>query len=121
MRDQRFRRMAWSGAYRRFRAEEIRRRHWWEVGRVNTVGTRAVGAFVLGALIGFAAGNGHTTKASISSLSDRLGQTQAWAKCEDHRADQAKGVAKQAIKGALVWDERVPSTSEIPRDCPHPK
>lgn len=41
--------------------------------------------------------------------------------CEDHRADKATAVAKQAIKGAVLEQERIPDARELPADnCQHP-
>lgn len=80
-----------------------------------------LGACVVSGLLGFAAGNGHTTQNAIASTSDRLGQVQKLAACEDHRADKATAVAKQAIRVALVDAAPVPSAREIPPDCRHPK
>lgn len=41
--------------------------------------------------------------------------------CEDHRADKATVVAKQAIKDALSDSAPIPSPSALPADnCPHP-
>lgn len=85
--------------------------------------------------LGFSIGNGHTTQGAIQDVSQKLGQKsgqlhalqtsdipklKAKVGCEQHRADQATIVAKQAIKGALSDSAPIPAPSSLPKDdCPY--
>lgn len=80
-----------------------------------------VGACIVSALAGYAVGNGHTTSNAISDTSNKLGQTRAWASCEDWRSKKTAAVAKQAIASAIVYAVPIPDAGEIPPDCKHPK
>lgn len=91
-------------------------RHW---GFFDRGSVKVAGACLLSALLGFAAGNGHTTRGAVTSLSDRLGKATALANCEDRRGRQLERVARQAIVANAVEAVPTPSTGEIPRDCPH--
>lgn len=73
-------------------------------------------------LLGYSAGNGHTTQNAITNISDQLGQVKSAENCEHKRADKAIGVAKMAIVAASAADPdaAVPDPHVLPlKDCPH--
>jgi hypothetical protein len=61
------------------------------------------------ALLGYSAGNGHTTQKSVASISDRLGQARQEAGCEHWRAAKAIQLAEQPV---------IVQPGQIPKDCP---
>ncbi len=85
-----------------------------------------VAAIFVSALLGYSAGNGHTTQSAIISVSEQLGQQKKVtvtalkaAGCEHHRAAVATDIAKQAITSANAVGAEAPSQDAIPQDnCP---
>lgn len=76
-------------------------------------------AGVIGAaLLGFAAGNGHTTQGAISHVSDQLGQEKAAENCQHKRADKAVKVANQGIVSNYIVTVPIPDPAALPKDCP---
>jgi enamine deaminase RidA (YjgF/YER057c/UK114 family) len=72
------------------------------------------------ALLGYSAGNGHTTHDAISHISDQLGSAKQSEGCEHKRAEKAIVVAKQTIRAANTEDAAIADMKALPlKDCPH--
>lgn len=80
-------------------------------------------------LLGWMAGSAYHGTSVLTQKAVKLETVQrveipklkAAVRCEDARGDKATVVAKQAIKGAVLENERIPDAKELPADnCAHP-